>query len=85
MTLHILGKPVDDYDGWFPDRKFADDKWKASNERELRTQHYTMVFNALVMMTLFNEINARKVHGERNVFSVSPLSCWTWNSVLSLC
>ncbi|XP_053168884.1 plasma membrane calcium-transporting ATPase 1-like isoform X1 [Hemicordylus capensis] len=32
------------------------------------TQHYTIVFNAFVMMQIFNEINARKVHGERNVF-----------------
>jgi len=30
--------------------------------------HYTMVFTAFVSMTLFNELNARKVHGERNVF-----------------
>ena len=39
--------------------------------RELRddpTQHFTMVFNAFVFMQLFNEINARKIHGERNVF-----------------
>lgn len=32
------------------------------------TQHFTIVFNTFVMMTLFNEINARKIHGERNVF-----------------
>ena len=36
--------------------------------RELSKQ-FTMVFNAFVLMTLFNEINARKLHGERNVFS----------------
>jgi Ca2+ transporting ATPase len=29
--------------------------------------HFTMIFNAFVMMTLFNEINARKIHGQRNV------------------
>jgi len=34
-----------------------------------RNIHYTMVFTAFVFMTLFNELNARKVHGERNVFS----------------
>ncbi|TNN15114.1 Plasma membrane calcium-transporting ATPase 2 isoform 1, partial [Schistosoma japonicum] len=33
------------------------------------TQHYTVIFNALVLMTLFNEFNARKIHGQRNVFS----------------
>jgi Ca2+ transporting ATPase len=32
------------------------------------SQHFTIIFNALVMMTLFNEINARKIHGQRNVF-----------------
>lgn len=34
------------------------------------TEHFTIVFNTFVMMTLFNEINSRKVHGERNVFKV---------------
>jgi len=33
------------------------------------TQHFTVIFNTFVLMTLFNEINARKIHGERNVFS----------------
>ncbi|CAD5226224.1 unnamed protein product [Bursaphelenchus xylophilus] len=32
------------------------------------SQHFTIIFNTFVMMTVFNEINARKVHGERNVF-----------------
>ncbi|XP_073958846.1 plasma membrane calcium-transporting ATPase 3 isoform X3 [Choristoneura fumiferana] len=32
------------------------------------TQHFTIIFNTFVMMTLFNEINARKIHGQRNVF-----------------
>lgn len=32
------------------------------------SQHYTLVFTAFVCMTLFNEINARKVHDEPNVF-----------------
>ena len=39
--------------------------------KELRddpTQHFTVVFNTFVFMQLFNEINARKIHGERNVF-----------------
>ncbi|XP_064604968.1 plasma membrane calcium-transporting ATPase 2-like isoform X2 [Liolophura sinensis] len=33
------------------------------------TEHFTMIFNTFVMMTLFNEINARKIHGQRNVFA----------------
>lgn len=32
------------------------------------TEHFTCIFNAFVMMTLFNEFNARKIHGQRNVF-----------------
>jgi hypothetical protein len=31
-------------------------------------EHFTIIFNSFVMMTLFNEINARKIHGQRNVF-----------------
>ncbi|XP_076447724.1 plasma membrane calcium-transporting ATPase 2-like isoform X3 [Babylonia areolata] len=30
-------------------------------------QHFTIIFNAFVMMTLFNEINARKIHDQRNI------------------
>ena len=32
------------------------------------SQHFTIIFNTFVMMTLFNEVNARKIHGQRNVF-----------------
>ena len=32
------------------------------------TAHLTILFNTFVMMQIFNEINARKIHGERNVF-----------------
>ncbi|XP_062998124.1 plasma membrane calcium-transporting ATPase 4 isoform X4 [Elgaria multicarinata webbii] len=42
------------------------------------TEHYTIVFNTFVMMQLFNEINARKIHGERNVFDAifrNPIFC----------
>lgn len=30
--------------------------------------HYTIVFTAFVIMTIFNQINARKIHDELNVF-----------------
>ena len=33
------------------------------------TQHFTIVFNVFVIMTIFNEISARKIHEEKNVFS----------------
>ncbi|GCC30832.1 hypothetical protein chiPu_0009286, partial [Chiloscyllium punctatum] len=42
------------------------------------SEHYTIVFNTFVMMQLFNEINARKIHGERNVFEAifrNPIFC----------
>ncbi|XP_061677755.1 plasma membrane calcium-transporting ATPase 1-like isoform X5 [Syngnathoides biaculeatus] len=42
------------------------------------SEHYTMVFNTFVLMQLFNEINARKIHGERNVFEGildNPIFC----------
>uniref|UniRef100_A0A8C5LS51 Calcium-transporting ATPase n=1 Tax=Leptobrachium leishanense TaxID=445787 RepID=A0A8C5LS51_9ANUR len=42
------------------------------------SEHYTIVFNTFVMMQLFNEINARKIHGERNVFDNifrNPIFC----------
>uniref|UniRef100_A0AAQ5YKC1 Calcium-transporting ATPase n=1 Tax=Amphiprion ocellaris TaxID=80972 RepID=A0AAQ5YKC1_AMPOC len=32
------------------------------------SEHYTIVFNTFVLMQIFNEFNARKIHGERNVF-----------------
>lgn len=32
------------------------------------SQHFTIIFNTFVIMTLFNEINARKIHGQRNIF-----------------
>ncbi|XP_068450002.1 plasma membrane calcium-transporting ATPase 1-like [Clinocottus analis] len=40
--------------------------------------HYTIVFNTFVQMQIFNEINARKIHDERNVFSgvlKNPVFC----------
>ncbi|XP_041348838.1 plasma membrane calcium-transporting ATPase 2-like isoform X2 [Gigantopelta aegis] len=33
------------------------------------TQHFTIIFNTFVLMTLFNELNARKIHGQRNIVS----------------
>ena len=35
---------------------------------DVPTQHYTLIFHVFVLMQLFNEINARTVHSERNVF-----------------
>ncbi|XP_078399525.1 plasma membrane calcium-transporting ATPase 2 isoform X12 [Cetorhinus maximus] len=42
------------------------------------SEHYTIIFNTFVLMQLFNEINARKIHGEKNVFDGifrNPIFC----------
>ncbi|VDN02735.1 unnamed protein product [Thelazia callipaeda] len=47
----------------------------------LSAKHFTIIFNAFVLMTLMNEINSRKVHGERNVFKglfTNPIFCIIW-------
>ena len=56
--LHFSGNEIFDIE----DGKYADLTAPPS-------VHFTMIFNSFVMMTLFNEINARKIHGQRNVFS----------------
>lgn len=33
------------------------------------SQHFTIIFNTFVQMTIFNELNARKIHGQRNIFN----------------
>ncbi|CAB1353177.1 unnamed protein product [Coregonus sp. 'balchen'] len=59
------------------------------------SEHYTIIFNTFVLMQLFNEINARKIHGERNFvivqFGGKPFSCtpldlekWGWCTFLGL-
>ncbi|XP_037950108.1 plasma membrane calcium-transporting ATPase 3-like [Teleopsis dalmanni] len=56
-----------------------------NNINSAPTKHFTIIFNAFVMMTLFNEINARKLHGERNVFEglmFNPIFCSIWISSL---
>ncbi|XP_078270137.1 plasma membrane calcium-transporting ATPase 2 isoform X4 [Rhinoraja longicauda] len=42
------------------------------------SEHYTIIFNTFVLLQLFNEINARKIHGEKNVFDGifrNPIFC----------
>lgn len=44
-------------------------------------QHFTVIFNSFVMMTIFNEFNARKIHGQRNVFEgvfTNPIFYTIW-------
>jgi len=47
---------------------FDIDNGRYADLRAPPSVHFTIIFNAFVMMTLFNEINARKIHGQRNVF-----------------
>lgn len=51
------------------------------------TTHFTMIFNAFVMMTLFNEFNARKIHGQRNIFEgifTNPLFYSIWIGTIAM-
>lgn len=45
------------------------------------SEHFTMIFNTFVLMTLFNEINCRQIHGEINVFHrifANKIFCLIW-------
>lgn len=44
-----------------------DDKDKSATSGEAG-QHFTLLFNAFVWMQLFNEVNARRIDGKKNVF-----------------
>ncbi|XP_076814824.1 plasma membrane calcium-transporting ATPase 2-like isoform X2 [Clavelina lepadiformis] len=51
------------------------------------TQHFTIIFNTFVLMQIFNEINSRKIHGERDVFRgifTNPIFCIIIASTLVL-
>jgi Ca2+ transporting ATPase len=50
------------------DRFFDIDSGQDAPLNSYPTQHFTIIFNTFVMMTLFNEVNSRKIHGERNIF-----------------
>jgi len=45
-----------------------EDEGDFSRKAKVPNDHFTVVFNVFVLMQCFNEINARKIHGERNVF-----------------
>lgn len=51
------------------------------------SEHFTMIFNTFVLMTLFNEVNCRKIHGELNVFRQifsNRIFCSIWLSTFLL-
>ncbi|KAL4109487.1 hypothetical protein PRIC1_001187 [Phytophthora ramorum] len=78
MTKHILGQSayqlvlllvlVFTGEKWFdiPSGRFTD---LTDDEEDDPTQHMTIVFNTFVWMQLFNELNARKIHDEINIFT----------------
>ncbi|GMR34384.1 hypothetical protein PMAYCL1PPCAC_04579, partial [Pristionchus mayeri] len=51
---------------------FVDSLDSVEDSSRLPSAHFTIIFNAFVLMSLANEINCRTIHGERNVFRVSP-------------
>lgn len=71
----------------FPGDKLLDiDSGRYASIRDPPSKHFTIIFNTFVMMTLFNEINARKIHGQRNVFQgifTNPIFYSIWLSTLA--
>ncbi|XP_072422657.1 plasma membrane calcium-transporting ATPase 2-like [Chiloscyllium punctatum] len=60
------------------ERVFSIDSGRSLPLHSPPSEHYTIIFNIFVLMQLFNEVNARKIHGERNVFSgilTNPIFC----------
>ncbi|CAL8339751.1 unnamed protein product [Merluccius merluccius] len=83
MTKNILGHAVYQlvviFTLLFAGEKIFDiDSGRGAPLHSPPSEHYTIIFNAFVMMQIFNEINARKIHGERNVFQGvfrNPIFC----------
>uniref|UniRef100_A0A4W4E050 Calcium-transporting ATPase n=1 Tax=Electrophorus electricus TaxID=8005 RepID=A0A4W4E050_ELEEL len=83
MTKNILGHAVYQLVIIFTllfvgERLFDIDSGRNAPLHAPPSEHYTIIFNTFVMMQLFNEINARKIHGERNVFEGiyrNPIFC----------
>ncbi|KAF0700241.1 Aste57867_9196 [Aphanomyces stellatus] len=74
MTKHILGQGIYQL-AVLLTMAFAGDKIlgipsgrKGERLSNDPTVHYTMIFNTFVFMQVFNEINARRIHDEFNVF-----------------
>uniref|UniRef100_A0AC34QK17 Calcium-transporting ATPase n=1 Tax=Panagrolaimus sp. JU765 TaxID=591449 RepID=A0AC34QK17_9BILA len=69
------------------ERFFGIDSGRWAQLHSPPTEHFTIVFNTFVMMTLFNEINARKIHGERNIFHglfTNPIFYTIWIATMIL-
>ncbi|XP_037784670.1 plasma membrane calcium-transporting ATPase 2-like isoform X3 [Penaeus monodon] len=71
---------------FYGDKLLDIDSGRYADIRDPPSQHFTIIFNTFVMMTLFNEINARKIHGQRNVFQgffTNPIFYSIWLSTLA--
>jgi hypothetical protein len=70
--LQVNGLPLDGssvkLDGVVPLRAGAYDACGAHGDCGEPSKHMTMVFHTFVFLQVFNEINARKLHNEFNVF-----------------
>lgn len=56
-------------------------KYNDLNKLKEPSLHFTIIFNAFVMMTLFNEIYSRKLQNERNPFKgiyTNMVFCVIW-------
>ncbi len=56
-------------------------KYNDLNKLKEPSKHFTIIFNAFVLMTLFNEIYSRKLQNERNCFkgiTNNSLYCIIW-------
>ncbi|CAH1960691.1 unnamed protein product [Acanthoscelides obtectus] len=86
MMKNILGQAVYQLTVIFGllfvgDRILDIEPGRGANATHGPTQHFTIIFNSFVMMTLFNEFNARKIHGQRNVFEgifTNPIFYTIW-------
>ncbi|KAK4321934.1 hypothetical protein Pmani_007286 [Petrolisthes manimaculis] len=71
---------------FYGDKLLDIDSGRYADIQDPPSQHFTVIFNTFVIMTLFNEINARKIHGQRNVFQgffSNPIFYTIWLSTLA--
>jgi Ca2+ transporting ATPase len=78
MTKHIIGQSIFQLIVLLTMTFYGDEIFNVPNgkvkdlpkdSKDEPTKHMTLVFNTFVWMQLFNELNARKIHDEINIFS----------------
>ncbi|DBA89907.1 TPA: hypothetical protein ACH3X2_004399 [Trebouxia sp. C0005] len=71
VTKHIVGQSVFQLAVMYGLVFFGDQIFGVPSAHTVQgpSQHYTLVFNAFVLMQLFNQVNARKVYDEANVLA----------------